>query len=150
MAQAEASPMKLNIPQIRPKQDATMVQPSKQEEASVSEPTDTLEPPQPNDVPPLAHKSAAEFAKNMADKMTDQFEEGMIGNLQPYQGTKPYQKGCRPGYFDLEDGQGGLVRQFKYLDPTFDISSGLKRVYYRTESFKGKTSYAVTKIEARE
>ena len=94
-----------------------------------------------------APKSAAEFAKNMADKMDETYEDGIIGNLQPYQGTKAYQKGCSPGYFDLEDGQGGLVRKFKFMDPTFDISSGLKRVYYRTENFKGKISFAVTKIE---
>lgn len=99
------------------------------------------------DTPATKPQSASEFAKNMADKMTDQFDEGLIGNLQPYQGTKPYQKGCRPGYFDLEDGQGGLVRKFKYLDPDLDVSSGLKRVYYRTETYHGKTSFAVTKIE---
>ena len=95
-----------------------------------------------------AATSGAELAKRISDGMDETYEDGMIGNIQPYQGTKAYQKGCRPGYFDLEDGQGGLVRKFKYLDPDMDISSGLKRVYYRTENFKGKTSYAVTKIEA--
>ena len=104
---------------------------------------------QASDAPPaIKAASPSEFARQMADKMTDQFEDGLIGNIQPYQGTKPYQKGCRPGYFDLEDGQGGLVRKFKYLDPDLDISSGLKRVYYRTENYQGRTSYAVTKIEA--
>ena len=147
------------IPQTRPKQDATMVQQAtdkytgeRQEDGAGNQvvkdaPSGDLEIGrlQSSDAP--APKSASEFAKNMADKMTDQFEDGIIGNLQPYQGTKPYQKGCRPGYFDLEDGQGGLVRKFKYLDPDLDVSSGLKRVYYRTETYQGKTSYAVTKIE---
>ena len=105
--------------------------------------------PASTDAPP-APKSAAEFAKNMADQMDDQYDEGIITNFVKYQGAKAYQKGCSPGYFDLEDGQGGLVRKFKFLDPSLDVTSGLKRVYYRTENFKGKTSYAVTKIEAIE
>ena len=126
--------------------------PNKPVATGVSEPTDTLETPKPNDVPPPAPKpqSAAEFAKNMADKMDETYEDGIIGNLKPYQGTKAYQKGCSPGYFDVEDGQGGLVRKFKYMDPDLDVTSGLKRVYYRTENYKGKISYAVTKIEAME
>ena len=105
----------------------------------------SLPPKQAHDAPPA--QSGAELAKHIADGMDETYEDGMIGNLQPYQGTKAYQKGCSPGYFDLEDGQGGLVRKFKYMDPSMDITSGLKRVYYRTENFKGKVSFAVTKIE---
>ena len=97
-----------------------------------------------------ATKSPSEFARQMADKMDDQYDEGIITNFVKYQGMKPYQKGCSPGYFDVEDGQGGLIRKMKYMDPNLDVTSGLKRVYYRTENFKGKTSYAVTKIEAIE
>ena len=94
--------------------------------------------------------SPSEFARKMADQMDDQYDEGIITNFVKYQGQKTYQKGCSPGYFDVEDGQGGLIRKMKYMDPDLDVTSGLKRVYYRTENFKGKTSYAVTKIEAME
>lgn len=100
------------------------------------------------DDPPAQSPSA--FARQMADQMDDQYDEGIITNYVKYQGQKAYQKGCSPGYFDLEDGQGGLVRKFKYLDQALDLTSGMKRVYYRTENYKGNTSYAVTKIEAME
>ena len=171
MAQVETP--RVSIPQVRPKQDATMVQPA----------TDkyTGEPMSPPSKPPAIPKqeedgakdkpstasdgtahaweekietkpavSPSTFARQMADKMTDQFEDGVIGNLQPYQGTKAYQKGCRPGYFDLEDGQGGLVRKMRYFDPALDISSGLKRAYYRTETFKNQVHYTASKIESLE
>ena len=140
-----------NIPQVRPRSEATMIEPSKpaadghEADSSRSEPPVN---PASVDAPPAQSPSA--FARQMADQMDDQYEDGLIGNLQPYQGTKPYQKGCSPGYFDLEDGQGGLIKKFKYMDPSLDVTSGLKRVYYRTENYKGKISYAVTKIEAAE
>ena len=124
---------------------------SKQEEDGASQysgAADNAPVQQPSDAPPAQSPSA--FARQMADQMDDQYDEGIITNYVKYQGQKAYQKGCSPGYFDLEDGQGGLVRKFKYLDPSLDVTSGLKRVYYRTENFKGKTSYAVTKIEAIE
>ena len=149
--------IKPSIPQVRPRNDATMVQPptdrytgeSKQEEDGASQysgAADNAPVQQPSDAPPAQSPSA--FARQMADKMDDQYDEGVITNYVKYQGTKAYQKGCSPGYFDLEDGQGGLIRKMKYMDPDLDVTSGLKRVYYRTENFKGKTSYAVTKIEA--
>lgn len=103
---------------------------------------------QASDAPPV--KSAADYCKQRAAETNELYEDGVIGNVAPYQGTKAYQKGCKPGYFDLEDGQGGLVRKFKYMDPSVDISSGLKRVFYREEVYQNKVSYAVTKIEALE
>ena len=158
MMQADTEPVKsaVQIPEVRPPVGNRDLSPiptdrytgePKQEEDGASQGSrhDEPLPQQPSDAPPAQSPSA--FARQMADKMDDQYEEGIIGNIQPYQGTKPYQKGCSPGYFDLEDGQGGLVKKFKFMDPTFDISSGLKRVYYRTENYQGKTSYAVTKIE---
>ena len=148
-----ANAKRLEEMQAEPKQDATMVQPERQEDGAsdvgssdVHGSPQRVENQKNSDAP--APKSAAEFAQQQADKMDETYEDGMIGNLQPYQGTKAYQKGCSPGYFDVEDGQGGLIRKFKYMDPDLDVTSGLKRVYYRTENFKGKTSYAVTKIEA--
>lgn len=167
MAQTE-TPV-VNIPTTRPKQDATMVKPAVGVEG-VPRPIDKYtglpiigEPNQPEDgpqevadvpAPPVSPArgdapalSGADLARKIANTMDEQYDEGIIGKLQPYQGTKAYQKGCRPGYFDLEDGQGGLVRKFKYMDPDMDISSGTKRVYYRTENYQGKTSYAATKIE---
>ena len=99
---------------------------------------------------PQAPSSGAALAKHIADTMDQQFEDGFIGSLALYQGTKSYQKGVKPGYFDLEDGTGKLVRKFKYMDPELDVSSGLKRVYYRTEVYQGKTSFAATKIDPLE
>ena len=129
-------------------------EPVRQEEDGASQysgAADNAPVQQPSDAPPApSSKSPSEFARQMADQMDDQYDEGIITNFVKYQGQKAYQKGCSPGYFDLEDGQGGLVRKFKYLDPSLDVTSGMKRVYYRTENFKGKTSYAVTKIEAIE
>ena len=157
--------IKPTIPQVRPRNDATMVQPptdrytgERQEDgagldvggSSSLAPNKSSEPQQASDAPAPSTKSPSEFARQMADQMDDQYDEGIITNFVKYQGQKAYQKGCSPGYFDLEDGQGGLVRKFKYLDPSLDVTSGMKRVYYRTENFKGKTSYAVTKIEAIE
>ena len=94
--------------------------------------------------------SAAEFCKQRAAEADQQYEDGFIGNIAPYQGTKSYQKGVKPGYFDVEDGQGTILRKFKYMDPDLDVSSGLKRVYYRTEVYQGKTSFAVTKVDPLE
>ena len=152
-------PMTPQIPQVRPKQDATEVDRytgEPRQEDGVDSRDASLETaglPRPtilkgNDAP--APKSAAEFAKNMADKMDDQYEDGLIGNLQPYTGMKAYQTKAKPGYFDLEDGQGGLIRKFKYFDPEMDLTSGMKRVYYRTENYQGKVSFTATKIEALE
>ena len=106
------------------------------------------QPSKSSDAPPA--QSAAEFCKQRAAETEQQYEDGFISKLSPYQGTKAYQKGVKPGYFDLEDGTGQVVRKFKIMDPDLDTSSGLKRVYYRTEVYQGKTSYAVTKIESLE
>ena len=175
MAQAGPAPepTRSSIPQVRPQVGNRDMSPvidkytgePRQEDGAGHEGEPTIAeaplPPhrshqQASDAPaPLAEPvkavvSGAERARQIAEGMTDQYDEGLISNFVKYQGQKAYQKGCSPGYFDLEDGQGGLVRKFKYLDPDLDVTSGLKRVYYRTENFKGKTSYAVTKIEAIE
>ena len=149
-----------------PKQDATMVQPAtdkytgepKQEEdgagldvggSSSLAPNKSSEPQQASDAPPAQSPSA--FARQMADQMDDQYDEGIITNYVKYQGTKSYQAKMKPGFFDLEDGQGGIVRRLKYFDLDLDVTSGMKRVYYRTESSKQYgISYVATKIEAME
>jgi len=147
------------VPQTRLRNDATMVQaadrytgePTRQEEAAgVGTGGADHTAQQASDAPAPKAQTAAELIGNITDKMQDQYEDGMIGNLQPYQGTKNYQPKVKPGYFDLEDGQGGLVKRFKYFDPTMELTSGLKRVYYRTENYQGKVSYAATKIESLE
>jgi len=105
---------------------------------------------QASDAP--APKSAAEFARQQAASMPDdQYVDGIIGNFQPYQGTKAFQKGAKPGVFDVEDGQGGIVMQgVKYFDPELDLSSGLKRVFYKTDSYKGRTQYNAIRVESIE
>jgi len=158
----DAKPVVLDIPQVRPRNDSTMITPPvdkytgepKPEEDGAGDarsgadevPQKAAYPQQASDALPV--KSGADLARNIANKMDEQYDDGFISAFVKYQGTKAYQKGCSPGYFDLDDGQGGLIRKFKYMDPALDLSSGLKRVYYRTESFNGKTSYAVTKVEA--
>ena len=155
MAQDETP--KLNIPQVRPRntdnytgQEDNATAPALGESQPTLQTAVRPDAPAPLSEPVKEVVSGAALAKTIADKMQDQYDEGIITNFVKYQGQKAYQKGCSPGYFDVEDGQGGLVRKFKYLDPDLDVTSGLKRVYYRTENFKGKTSYAVTKIEAME
>ena len=97
-------------------------------------------------------QSAAEFARQKAEEMPDDLSvDGIIGNYQPYEGAKAYQKGAKPGVFDVEDGQGGIVMHgLRYFDPAMDLSSGLKRIFYKTDSFKGRTQYHAVKIEALE
>ena len=168
MMQADTEPVKsaVQIPEVRPQvgnrdfggtasamnTDKYTGEPKQEEDGAGDSPLVGIVPAQQaSDAPPApSSKSPSEFARQMADKMDDQYDEGIITNFVKYQGMKPYQKGCSPGYFDVEDGQGGLIRKMKYMDPSLDVTSGLKRVYYRTENYKGKTSYAVTKIEAME
>ena len=97
---ASRAAFKPTIPQSRPKQDATMVQPAtdkytgeRQEAAGVSEPTDTLETPQPHDVPPPA-PSAAEFCKQQAASMSD----SPIFTFGKHKGKTPYNKDVPDDY----------------------------------------------------
>ena len=154
MAQDETP--KLNIPQVRPRntdnytgqEDGAGVDGGKGPSITTQQASDA---PAPLTEPVKEVVSGAALAKTIADKMQDQYDEGIITNFVKYQGAKSYQAKVKPGFFDLEDGQGGIVRRLKYFDLDLDVTSGMKRVYYRTESSKQYgISYVATKIEAME
>ena len=136
-----------------PKQPATMVQPARQEDgggdafkAASMEPRAT--PQETTDAPA---PSAADYCKQRAAEADDLFIDGFITNLQPYSGTKRNEKGKRPGQFDVDDGaENILLKWVKYFDPEMDITSGLKRVHYKTSTYNGKTQYEALTIEALE
>ena len=138
--------LKPNIPQVRPQSKPEDGAGDALKAASMESRTT---PQQTSDAPA---QSAAEFARQKAEEMPDDLSvDGIIGNYQPYEGAKAYQKGAKPGVFDVEDGQGGIVMHgLRYFDPAMDLSSGLKRIFYKTDSFKGRTQYHAVKIEALE
>jgi hypothetical protein len=106
---------------------------------------------QASDAPaPVSAKAHAEAMAKRHDAEYDTIE-GHIGNVQPYKSTKANMKGVRPGLFDIEDASGrSLVVGMKYFDPDLDISSGLKRITYKTSSFNNKEQYTAETIEAVE
>ena len=51
----------------------------------------------------------------------------------------------------MDDGaENILLKWVKYFDPEMDITSGLKRVHYKTSTYNGKTQYEALTIEALE
>ena len=159
----ETIPKVAVIPQVRPRNDATMVRPAtdkytgepikQEEDVDVPHEADTTVSSQTpaSNVPPPAPLSAADYCKQRADETDTPSAVGIIGNYQPYSGKKRGEKGLKPGLFDLEDGQGGIIMHgIRYFDPDLDLSSGLKRVYYHTQSYKGQTQYIADRIESAE
>ena len=133
--------LKPNIPQVRPQ--------SKPEDGA------QYEPPQSNLENAAPPQSAAEFARRKAEEMPDDpYVDGFVTNWQPYSGTKRNEKGKRPGQFDLDDGQDTIVLKWiKYFDPAMDEqlkSGGLKRVFYKEDTYNGKTQYQAVKVESVE
>ena len=148
------------IPETRPKQDATMVRPTtdkytgepvRQEDGADQPDTPKgggTSAPATSDAPA---PSAKDYCLNQAAKADDLSVDGFITNLQPYSGTKRNEKGKRPGQFDVDDGaENILLKWVKYFDPDMDITSGLKRVHYKTSTYNGKTQYEALTIEALE
>ena len=174
MAQAETPTIKPNIPQVRPRNDTTTIspptdkytgEPKQEADGPVSEavtlPTEGTQ--QGRNAPPAQPHmweektttqpapSAADYCKQRAAEADDLYVDGFIAHLQPYTGTKRNEKGKRPGQFDVDDGaENILLKWVKYFDPDLDISSGLKRVHYKTSTYNNKTQYEVLKIEALE
>ena len=133
--------LKPNIPQVRPQ--------SKPEDGA------QYEPPQSNLENAAPPQSAAEFARRKAEEMPDDpYVDGFVTNWQPYSGTKRNEKGKRPGQFDLDDGQETIVMKWiKYFDPAMEEqlkSGGLKRVFYKEDTYNGKTQYQAVKVEPQE
>ena len=144
MAQAEA-PLRPTIPQVRPQ--------SKPEDGAGDSPHVSVgNTQQASDAPA---QSAAEFARRKAEEMSDDpHVDGFVTNWQPYSGTKRNEKGKRPGQFDLDDGQETIVMKWiKYFDPHMEEqlkSGGLKRVFYKEDTYNGKTQYQAVKVESVE
>lgn len=100
-------------------------------------------PQQASDAP--APLSVAAHAKEIAKRKTQEADlhsvTGYITALQPYSGTKAWQKGAKPGYFSVEDAGGKELLKLKYFDPDFDLMGGPKKVSYNIEVFQGKEQY---------
>ena len=133
------------IPQVRPQ--------SKPEDGAGDSPHVSVgNTQQASDAPA---QSAAEFARRKAEEMPDDpHVDGFVTNWQPYSGTKRNEKGKRPGQFDLDDGQETIVMKWiKYFDPAMEEqlkSGGLKRVFYKEDTYNGKTQYQAVKVEVIE
>ena len=105
-------------------------------------------PASPLSEPLLGRLTAAEFARQKANEIQDLYVDGYIGKLQKYNGKRAFEKGCKPGMFDVEDASGHvLLAGIKYFDPAVSLTSGLKRVSYLIEYYKGKEQFNLTSIK---
>jgi phage recombination protein Bet len=158
MAQAE-TPGRLMIPQVRPKNDATMVRPERDRYTGEDTPEDGLQvaavvpappvSPATQDAPAPHTLTAAEYARQQADKTPELYVDGYVGSFVPYQGSHVNEKGKKPGLFDVEDEQGVvLLRGVKYFDPSVNLASGPLRVYYRVDLYKGQEQYKLVRAVA--
>ena len=149
VAEVHVDPLRPTIPQVRPQSKPEDGAGDALKAASMESRTT---PQQASDAPA---QSAAEFARRKAEEMPDDpYVDGFVTNWQPYSGTKRNEKGKRPGQFDLDDGQETIVMKWiKYFDPAMEEqlkSGGLKRVFYKEDTYNGKTQYQAVKVESVE
>lgn len=103
--------------------------------------------PATQDAPAPHTLTAAEYARQQADKTPELYVDGYVGSFMPYQGSHVNEKGKKPGLFDVEDEQGTvLLRGVKYFDPSVNLASGPLRVYYRVDLYKGQEQYKLVRV----
>lgn len=106
------------------------------------------------DAPASKPQSAADFAMQQAEKVgaNEHTVIGFIGSFAPYQGTKAFQKGAKPGFFDVETEDGQIaVAQVRYFDPKFNAElnqPGPLTITYTSELYQGKTQYKLLRVQA--